>query len=408
MKKFLSAATVFMVTVGLASASVAQDYSMDEIMQKLQQLEQKVAQLEAENEALRASKGVRVVPRKRTKKLTVKGRVLLRATWDKRDEIVYKSDGSINTKDFYGDTPNSMIVRKARVQFQGKLNRNFSYKIHIRADRGTGVRLWDAFVDYKFDAIPLKLRMGQQKIPVSLSYLRPGPKIKFPERPIVVRDLDSHDRDVGVRAIFKPMKGLQLEAAVMNGEGVKQDEDDLKNKIGNIHDKRYSYVFAVDAKPVNTDVIGLRVRAAYQTGYAYLYYTSANAKRNLFDIEASANIKPVGLILEGGYSRDNPSHVVKTDGTPETWGNAKGYYVQADYKVPIEALKNLHLLARYSYDNINTDASDAKKKVASYGFYYLLDGWQAAIRTAYVVANQGTDTGKDDDRMLVTELQLLF
>jgi len=390
MKRFLGAATVFMLGVSLASSAVAQDYNYEEVMQRLQQLEQRVAQLEAENEALRAGKAVRVMPRKKTKKLVVKGRVLFRYSATQKDGI---------SKTVYGDPGNSMVVRKARVQFQGKLNRNLAYKIHVRADRGTGVRLWDAFIDYKFDAIPLKLRMGQQKIPVSMSYLRPGPKIKFPERPIAVRKLDFHDRDVGVRAIFKPVKNLQLEAAVMNGEGVKQEETtSLKNKVANDKDRRLNYIFAVDTRPVNTDTFGLRVRAAYQTGYSYIYYAKTNAKSNLFDIEASLNVKPAGLILEGGYSYSNPDIANR--------GNAKGYYLQADYKMPVEALRNLHLLGRYSYVDPDDDKSDNELKYTPVGFYYLLNGWQAAIRTAYVWADE---TGKEkDNNLFVTELQLLF
>ena len=72
MKRFLGAATVFMLGVSLASSAVAQDYNYEEVMQRLQQLEQRVAQLEAENEALRAGKAVRVMPRKKTKKLEVR------------------------------------------------------------------------------------------------------------------------------------------------------------------------------------------------------------------------------------------------------------------------------------------------------------------------------------------------
>lgn len=400
MRKLIAVASAFILSTGV-TAAFGQEMSNEEVLQKLQQLEEQVAELKQENQELKSLLGTKgytaVGARKRTRKIQVVGRVVTRYSITQNSHVT-------DSKTLYGDTPNSMIVRKARIQVKAKLSKNVSGKIHIRADRGTGVRLWDAFIDYKFDAIPLKLRIGQQKIPVSMSYLRPGPKIWFPERPIVVRKMDSHDRDVGIRAILKPSKLFKVEAAVMNGEGVKTGEstDDLKNKVDNSKDRRLSYVFAVDAKPVNTDMLGLRVRAAYETGYSYLYYQKYQAQRNLFDIEASAKIKPVGLTLEGGYSYDNPDI--------DNYGNAKGYYVQAIYKVPVEQLSNLYLLGRYSYFDPNDDKGDDDYRVTTLGFDYFLNGWQAAIRTAYVWVNDSpVKNGKDQyGNMLVTEFQFLF
>lgn len=396
MRKLLAVSTGFMLAMGLTTAS-GQEVSNEEVMQKLEELEQKVSALEQENEKLRSllgRKGI-VTPRKGTKKLQVAGRVLMRYS--------LTQDGAIEKgKTIYGDTPNSLIVRKARLQFKGKITDNIGYKILIRADRSTGVKLWDAFIDYKVDGFPLKLRIGQQKLPVSMSYLRPGTKIKFPERPIAVRELDFHDRDVGVRAIFKPTKQLQIETAVMNGEGVKQESS---RKIANNKDRRLNYVFAVDATPIDTEDLALRVRAAYDTGYAYLYYAADNAKRNLYDIEASADIRHIGLIVEGGYSHDNPSKTKQVKGNPE------GYYAQVDYKVPIEQLNNLHLLARYSsIDNLKVLEKgkyiNEGVDYTSVGLYYLLKGWHAAIRSDYVWANEkGTEI---DNNLFVTEFQFLF
>ncbi|WP_163329528.1 porin [Desulfurobacterium thermolithotrophum] len=382
MRKFLAVSTVFMLSLG-SVAAFGQEVSSDEVLEKLQQLEQKVAELEKENESLRSlvrKSGYTVMPRKRTEKLQVDGRVLLR--WDQSNQ-----DG----KNLYGESSNGLVARKVRFRFHGNLNDNIGYMIHVRADRGSSVQLWDAFIDYKFDAVPLKLRMGQQKIPVSMSYLKPGPKLIFPERPVVVNNMGSANRDLGVRAILSPMKNLKLEASIMNGERFVSD-----GKMYN-SDKKYDYILAVDTVPVNNGDFKWRIRAAYETGYDKAKYIGSIVKRNLVDIETRLDVKTLGLALEGGYLHDNPDK--------SGWGNAEGFYAQADYAVP--GLQKLHLIGRYSEFDPDTNKSNDEEKYASAGFYYLLNGWQAAIRGAYVHVID-SDKDKDFDDLISAEFQLLF
>ncbi|ADY73149.1 phosphate-selective porin O and P [Desulfurobacterium thermolithotrophum DSM 11699] len=389
MRKFLAVSTVFMLSLG-SVAAFGQEVSNDEVLEKLQQLEQKVAELEKENESLRSlvrKSGYTVMPRKRTEKLQVDGRILLR--WDQTN---FDYEGG-NNKNIYGEKANGLVARKVRFRFHGNLNDNIGYMIHVRADRGETVELWDAFIDYKFDAVPLKLRMGQQKIPVSMSYLKPGPKIIFPERPIAVRKMGSHNRDLGIRAIFSPMKKLKLEAAVMDGEGFSTLRND---------DKKYSYILAVDSTPINSSDFKWRIRAAYEGGYGWAAYNDKKvAKRNLFDLETKLDIKPVNLALEAGYLHDNPNKSTVTKYALK--GNVAGYYLQADYAVP--GLQKLHLIGRYSEFDKDTDVSNNEEKYASAGFYYLLNGWQAAIRGAYVHV---IDTASNQKDLISAEFQLLF
>ncbi|MEO2068185.1 MAG: hypothetical protein ABGX27_01575 [Desulfurobacteriaceae bacterium] len=98
----------------------------EDILQKLQKLEEKVNQLET-----------RVSSRKGTQKLQVDGRILVRFS---QTQDIDEAGG----KSIYGDFENG--IRKARVRFHGKLNKKLSYMIHIRADRGSKVELWDAYV----------------------------------------------------------------------------------------------------------------------------------------------------------------------------------------------------------------------------------------------------------------------
>ncbi|GAB6076738.1 porin [Desulfurobacterium crinifex] len=384
----------------LSSQAFSQEVSNEEILQKLQQLEQKVSQLEEENKKLKSllkKSGYTVTPRKRTEKLQVDGRVLFR--FSQAEDL----DEGENT--IYGDPGNGFIIRKARVKFHGKLNDNTGYMIHIRADRGSNVELWDAYIDYKFDSIPLSLKMGQFKVPLSMSYLKSGTTLWFPERPVAVNKIAPVWRDVGIAATYVPLKNLKFTASILNGEGWSSDK--VYNK-----DKKYLYTFAVDTVPVNNEDFRWRVIAGYETGYdrysklVYTAYKASVVKRNLFDVETRLDIKPLGLALEGGYLYDNPTDAKDSSGNPVNLGNAKGFYIQGDYAVP--TIKGLHLVGRYSWLDPNDNVDDKNDvDYTSVGFYYLLNGWQAAVRSAYIWANErhGDEIANN---LFVTEFQLLF
>jgi hypothetical protein len=398
MKKNLLALSLVL----LSSQGFAKEVSNEEILRKLQQLEQKVNQLEEENKKLKSlleKSGYTVTPRKRTEKLQVDGRVLFRFS--------QAEDLDEGEKTIYGDPGNGFIIRKARVKFHGKLNDNTGYMIHIRADRGSNVELWDAYINYKFDSIPLSLKMGQFKVPLSMSYLKSGTTLWFPERPVAVNKIAPVWRDVGIAATYAPLRNLKFTASILNGEGWSSD-----NKIYN-RDKKYLYTFAVDTVPVNNEDFRWKVRAGYETGYdrysklVYTtYYKASVVKRNLFDVETRLDIKPLGLAFEGGYLYDNPTDAKDSSGNPVNLGNAKGFYIQGDYGVP--AIKNLHLVGRYSWLDPNDDADDSNDvDYTSLGFYYLINSWQAAIRSAYVWANERHGEEKANN-LFVTEFQLLF
>ncbi|MEO2069499.1 MAG: porin [Desulfurobacteriaceae bacterium] len=385
----------------LSSQGFAKEVSNEEILQKLQQLEQKVSQLEEENKKLKSllkKSGYTVTPRKRTEKLQVDGRVLFRFS--------QAEDLDEGEKTIYGDPGNGFLIRKARVRFHGKLNDNTGYMIHIRSDRGSNVERWDAYVDYKFDSIPISLKMGQFKVPLSMSYLKSGTTLWFPERPITVNKIAPVWRNVGIAATYVPLKNLKFAASILNGEGWSSN-DKIYNK-----DKKYLYTFAVDTVPVNNEDFRWRVRAGYETGYdrysklVYTAYGASVVKRNLFDVETRLDIKPLGLAFEGGYLYDNPTDAKDSSGNPVNLGNAKGFYIQGDYAVP--TIKGLHLVGRYSWLDPNDNVDDKNDvDYTSVGFYYLLNGWQAAVRSAYIWANErhGDEIANN---LFVTEFQLLF
>lgn len=398
MKRFLLPSLLPLL---LFSESAASDISNREILQRLHQLEQKVEQLERENRELKAllykSKNYEVASRERTKKLQVEGRVLFRFS--------QAEDLDEGEKTVYGDSGNGFEVRKARVKFKGKLNDGFGYTIQLRADRGSNVELWDAYVNYMFDSVPLSVKAGMFKVPLSMSYLTSGTKLWFPDRPVAVRRVAPVWRDVGVAVTYAPLKNLKFTASVLNGEGWNNGK--VYNK-----DKKYVYTFAVDAVPFDNDVYEWRIRAGYETGFdessklVYKDYGANRVKRNLIDVETALKVRPLGLAFKGGYLYDNPTDAKDKNGGSVSLGNAKGFYVQGDYAVPFD--RNFHLVGRYSWVDPNDDKDDSKDvDYTTLGFYYLLNGWQAAVRSSYVWANERH--GKEvDNNLFVTEFQLLF
>ena len=384
----------------LFSQSFAQDISNEEILQRLKQLELKVKKLEEENEKLKSllrSSGYTVTSRKKTKSLQVDGRVLFR--FSQAEDLDEKE------KTVYGDPGNGFIIRKARVKFHGKLNENTGYMIHLKADRGSNVELWDAYINYNFESIPFSLKLGQFKVPLSMSYLKSGTTLWFPERPVTVNKIAPVWRDVGIAATYSPLKNLKFTASILNGEGWSS------NRIYN-RDKKYLYTFAVDTVPVNNEDFRWEVRAGYETGYddspklVYRNYGASVVKRNLFDVETRVDIKSFGLAVEGGFLFDNPLDAKSSSGETVDLGIAKGYYVQGNYAVPF--IEGLHIVGRYSWLDANADVDDENDvDYRSVGFYYLLNGWQAAIRSAYVWVNE-RNVDEISNNLFVTELQLLF
>ncbi|MEO2083260.1 MAG: porin, partial [Desulfurobacteriaceae bacterium] len=336
-------ALVFLTLLSLSLPASAQEVSNREILKKLRELEAKVERLEKENRELKKllrREGFVYAGRERTESLKVDGRVLFR--FSQSQEL---KEGE---KTVYGDPGNGFTVRKARLKVHGKLNGNTGYTIHIRADRGSSVELWDAYITYSFDSLPLKVKAGQFKVPLSMIYLKSGTKLWLSERPVAVNKIAPVWRDVGIELSCGLMKDLTLSASVINGEGWSN------GKIYN-RDKNYAFTVAADARLLNTSVYFLRVRLGYEGGrdssskLVYNKYSvkgsSVSVRRNLVDLETEFSYKPYGISFAAGYLRDNPSHPEGKLSSP--LGDAKGYYVQADFSLPFD--RKFHLVGRYSW-----------------------------------------------------------
>ncbi|WP_456435732.1 porin [Thermovibrio ammonificans] len=393
-KALLALSAVLIASTGAG----AQEVSTQEILQKLQALEQKVQQLEKENRQLRkllSERGYAVSPgRSTTDRLKVGGRVLFRGTYSENEG-----------KTIWGDPANGFTVRKARLFVSGKVNDDTKFKIMIRADRGAPVELWDAHLTYSPSYLPFGVKMGLFKVPLSLSYLKSGTKLSLPERPVAVNWIAPVWRDVGVALQTKPLYGVKFTAAVINGDGWNS------SKIYN-QDGKYAYVFAADAKLVSNDSYGLRFRLGYEGGtdhspkLVYTKYGAVSVKRHLIDAETELSLKDYGLTFMGGYLFDNPTDAKSSTGASVSLGNAKGYYIQVDWGTFFDS--KLHLVGRYSWVDPNDNVDDSYDvDYTTFGFYYLIHGWQTALRASYTFAHERHGSGTANN-LLTTEFQLLF
>jgi len=374
--------------------------SNEEILKRLELLEKRVKELERENRELKRllqERGNSVVFRKRTKEIKIGGRILFRFS--------QAQDINEGEKTIFGDPGNGFTVRKARLNVKGKLNDGIGYKIQVRADRGNSVQLWDAFVKYSVPNVPMSLKFGQFKLPVSMSYLKSGTKLSLPERPAAVNKIAPVWRDVGVALTYKPFERTKVTAGIFNGEGWTSSKNYNK-------DKNYLYTLSFDSVPVDNEDFSLRFRVggvlgtdSEQKGYKKEYKLSS-VKRHLIDIETSMKVKPYNLFLTAGYLYDDPTDVKDQSGKEVSFGNVRGYYLQVDYG--LLRFPKLHLVGRYSYVDPNTDRDDSKDAdYTTLGFYYLINGWQAAVRTSYTWANERH--GKElNNNLFTTEFQLLF
>ena len=388
---------IFSLLFFLSSQGFARSVSKEEILLKLQKLEQEVNRLESENRELEA-KVFRVSTRKETKKLQIDGMIVFRAS---QTQNIEENGG----KSVYGDPGNGFLIRKARVRFHGILDNKLKYMIHLRADRGSKVELWDAYVGYRFKSFPVTVKGGLFKVPFSLSYSKSGTRLWFPERPVVINKLTPAWKDIGLSVTYFPIKNTRFIFSILNGEGWSSNE--VYNR-----DRKYVYTFVADVIPVNDEMFKWRLRVGYETGYdrcskfAYVAYGASIVKRNLIDVETELDLKSLGLSFEGGYVHDNPENAKSSDGVPLSLGDAEGFYVQGNYQFP--TCRKFHLVGRYSWVDPNDKVNDSNDvDYTSLGFYYLINGWQAVIRSAYVWANERHGNEKANN-LCVAELQLLF
>jgi phosphate-selective porin OprO/OprP len=140
--------------------------------------------------------------------------------------------------DFYtplSESPghSEFLIRRARLAATGYLQQNFRYMLYTRFDGGK-VQLNEAFLESRHLAFA-HLRVGQFKVPFSLSNLTSSSQINFVERPLVVDNL-SPAYDIGAMLFGQAFKErIDYAMGIFNGEGRNMNEvNSHKDFIGRL------------------------------------------------------------------------------------------------------------------------------------------------------------------------------
>ncbi|HSO24557.1 MAG TPA: porin [Chondromyces sp.] len=132
---------------------------------------------------------------------------------------------------FFGDSeaPTSFDIRRARVDFRGRLRGWMSYRVQISLENEPYIRnLW---LDLGFSD-PLHLRVGQMKVPFSTSWVTLDNQVNFVERATEAPVYPFFDRGVMLWGMLADSR-LVYQLGAYNGSGL-----DLDTQKGDVDDHK--------------------------------------------------------------------------------------------------------------------------------------------------------------------------
>jgi len=312
---------------------------------------------------------------------------------------------SLNTNSFY--------FNRARLGVVGNIPYNISY--YVMADLSSfkgGPYLLDAFITYNGLGPWAKISMGQFKNPFGLELNTPCQALYTINRSMVVDELASPFRDIGVMvsggtdtlSIFglKKKNVFSYSLALMNGTGLNvMDSDRYKDFIGRI-------VFS----PVDFLSIG----GSYRTGQMINADPSIKVadKRTRIGADLSVNYK--NFILQGEYisGKDEGSKLVGggcgEEPTPVAGTfNSNGYMVQALYMTPWR----LQPVVKYESYDPDKNVAFNKQNTLTFGFNYFINDWtRIQLNYLYKVEESSdidiADYHEISNDAILLQLQVIF
>lgn len=150
---------------------------------------------------------------------------------------VLKFKGYVQT-DAYFPSRNSpgiteFLIRRARFAVTGFFQQNFRYMLYARYDRGR-VSLNEAFLESRH--LPFaRIRVGQYKVPFSLSNLKSSSQLDFVSRSFIVENF-SPNYDIGAMIFGEGVaKSFDYAVGVFNGTGPnKRDNNNSKTFVARL------------------------------------------------------------------------------------------------------------------------------------------------------------------------------
>jgi phosphate-selective porin OprO and OprP len=263
-------------------------------------------------------------------------------------------------------------IRRARLDLKGSASPWFSYR--VQADLASSPKLIDAYGEIKLSEY-FTITAGQFKVPFSLENLVSSNKLEMIDRSQVVEALvargkdvigNQNGRDIGIQAggtllKIKDASIIEYRIGVFNGSGINVLDTANKSKD-------------VAVRLVVNPIKGLSFGSSYYNGYDKAIKPDVPGKsqvRNRLGFEASYVTTTISL--KGEY-------ISGKDGKTKR----SGYYIQAGYFV---VPQKLQLLAKYDVYDPNTSTDNNISTNYVFGANYNFNSW-SRLQAFYTIRKE--------------------
>ncbi|HEX9047583.1 MAG TPA: porin [Verrucomicrobiae bacterium] len=195
MRKYLTLLTGLTGITVASSAFAASDTEVEQLMKRIDELDQKVRILEREREIDQDDAAAKA---KAQPKIVIGGSGVNIVSGDTNFVVQLHGVAQLDSRTFFADGGNNgndgFLLRRARPILSGTVFHDFDYNFTPDFG-GSTVQIQDAYVNYRYNA-PLQVQAGKFKSPVGLEILQSDPNTLFNERSLVSDLLPN--RDLGV------------------------------------------------------------------------------------------------------------------------------------------------------------------------------------------------------------------
>jgi hypothetical protein len=295
----------------------------------------------------------------------------------------------------------------AVIRFDGMSGKHFHYEVQLNMPAVYSTDLSDEFlmqstIEWRTSKDNFNIRAGYDKLPFSRASLNPQTASAFMQRPEMVRGKTFNRRDCGF-TIEKNFwnKRLNLYGGMYSGQGINSiiGDNDPNGKFLYVGRAEFSYPARsrfeeLDLNHVQIPNFSLAASTMYSeksttTGTDYPILTVDGKK---FSTEYDFTFQYKGLTILGEYVnyKITPNDTTLLYGKPTHYYNANGYYLMSTY-----TSKRLNSVFAIRYDTFNPSdlvLLDARKTL-SFGYDWMLDGFNSVIKIHYFKRLKDGDAG---------------
>lgn len=300
-----------------------------------------------------------------------------------------------------GDATNSFYFQRARIGVLGTIPYDFSYYALAEfSPKLGGPYMLDFFVTWHRLGPWANISVGQYKQPFGLELSTPCHKLHTIKRSLVVSELASPFRDLGIMVyggtpLFeKEHNVLEWKLSLTNGEGI--------NKIDNNKNKMFT------GRLVVSPLDFLHIGGSFK--YGKVLEDSQSEDDKLTRIGADLSVEKYNFLLQAEYITGTDDGFELSGGgcgeeptiTPRDGEiNKNGYMALLLYKTPW----NLQPVVKYESYDPNNDEDNNMKNSYTFGLNYFFNEW-TRLQLNYVVNDfAGVDEASN---MFITQVQVVF